>query len=64
MAIGSAPEIGVTFTLFGEMDRAQQDAWFEWLRTAPPVGTIVQVPRRELISERNAETELENDVYS
>ena len=47
MAIGSDPEIGIVFKRFGAMTPAEQDAWFEWLRTAPPVGTIVDSwPRR------------------
>ncbi len=41
MAIGSAPEIGTMFRRFGDMTAAEQQAWFDYLRTAPPVGTIV-----------------------
>lgn len=41
MAIGSDPEIGVVFKMFGQMTREEQDEWFAWLRTAPSVGTLV-----------------------
>ena len=34
MAIGSAPEIGATFTTWGKMDEASRMAWFNHLRTA------------------------------
>jgi len=33
VAIGSAPEIGVRFALWGQMDVASQNAWFEMIRT-------------------------------
>ena len=32
MAIGSAPEIGVTFTLWGKMTPEQRQAWFRHMR--------------------------------
>lgn len=34
MAIGSAPEIGVTFRRFGDMTCDEQRAWFAHIRTA------------------------------
>jgi hypothetical protein len=51
MAIGSDPEIGVVFKMFGQMTREEQDEWFAWLRTAPPVGTLVE--ERPIIKENN-----------
>lgn len=33
MSIGSAPEIGVTFTRWGLMTEQQQQAWFAHMKT-------------------------------
>lgn len=32
MAIGSAPEVGVVFSVWGQMDQASRDAWFQYMR--------------------------------
>jgi hypothetical protein len=45
MSIGSSPEVGVTFRRWGDMTPGEQRAWFEYLRTAPPVGSIVERTR-------------------
>lgn len=36
MAIGSAPEIGVTFTTFGELPADQQHLWYEHIKRFGP----------------------------
>lgn len=33
MAIGSAPEIGKSFTLWGEKTEAEKQAWWNYMRT-------------------------------
>lgn len=33
MAIGSAPEIGVTFSTWGKMSPTERSEWFEYMRT-------------------------------
>jgi hypothetical protein len=32
VSIGSAPEVGVTFARWGEMDEASRQAWFDRVR--------------------------------
>ncbi len=36
MAIGSAPEIGVTFTTFGELTTEQHHLWYEHVKKFGP----------------------------
>lgn len=33
MAIGSDPEIGKQFTVWGKMDESARQAWFDYIRT-------------------------------
>jgi hypothetical protein len=53
VAIGSSPEIGSVFRVFGQMTREEKDKWFNWLRNAPSVGTIVE--RNQIIIKENDE---------
>lgn len=32
MAIGSAPEVGIVFSVWGQMDEASRQAWFDYIR--------------------------------
>lgn len=32
MAIGSAPEVGVVFSVWGQMDETSRQAWFKYIR--------------------------------
>lgn len=42
MAIGSEPEIGKAFTVWGRMTPEQQQAWFDDLRRKAESGNILE----------------------
>jgi len=51
MAIGSAPEIGISFTTWGRMDDKSRELWFDYMKNnwGPDLmngyGTLVEIER-------------------